>query len=132
MFFQSKWYVGLIFLIGLLFGGWLVGVAALVSSAVGIVVALLLGAPAADVGAGLYGYNAVLTGIALCGTFLALTPLGILYALAGVVSATVLTAFVGDLFEPVGGHTLTWPFVIVTWIFLAAVPAFSGLRRSTT
>jgi len=132
VFFQSKWYVGLIFLIGLLFGGWLVGVAALVSSAVGIVVALLLGAPAADVGAGLYGYNAVLTGIALCGTFLALTPLGILYALAGVVSATVLTAFVGDLFEPVGGHTLTWPFVIVTWIFLAAVPAFSGLRRSTT
>ncbi|MEU4579101.1 urea transporter [Nonomuraea sp. NPDC023979] len=132
VFFQDKWYVGLIFLIGLLFAGWVVALAALVSSAVGIVVALLLGAPAADIGAGLYGYNGVLTGIALCGTFVALTPLGVLYALAGVVSATLLTAFVGNLFEPVGGHTLTWPFVIVTWIFLAAVPVFSGLRRSST
>ncbi|GII60177.1 urea transporter [Sphaerisporangium krabiense] len=132
VFFQDRFYVGMIFLLGLLFAGPLVALAALVSSAVGIVVALLLGAAAADIGAGLYGYNAVLTGIALCGTFVAPTPLGVLYALVGVVSATVLTAFVTDLFRPVGGHTLTWPFVLVTWTFLAAVPIFSGVRRATT
>ncbi|MGW0809880.1 urea transporter [Nonomuraea sp. NPDC002799] len=132
VFFQGTWYVGLIFLIGLLFAGLRVAAAALVSSAVGIVVAVVLGAPAADIGAGLYGYNAVLTGIALCATFVAPTALGLLYAAAGVVSATVLTAFVTDLFAPIGGHTLTWPFVLVTWIFLAAVPSLSGLRRTTT
>ncbi|MFI7112708.1 urea transporter [Nonomuraea sp. NPDC050227] len=132
VFFQGKWYVGLIFLIGLAFAGWRVAGAALAASAVGILVAVLLGAPAADIGAGLYGYNAVLTGIALCCAFVVPTVLGLLYALAGVVSATVLTAFVGHLFAPVGGHTLTWPFVLVTWIFLAAVPAFSGVRRAST
>ncbi|GAA4527595.1 urea transporter [Nonomuraea ferruginea] len=132
VFFQSKWYVGLIFLIGLAFAGRLVALSALLASAVGIVVAIVLGAPAADIGAGLYGYNAVLTGIALTGTFVVLSRLGVLYAVAGAVAATVLTAFVTDFFKPVGGHTLTWPFVIVTWIFLAAVPAFSGLRRSPT
>ncbi|MEV5502413.1 urea transporter [Nonomuraea fuscirosea] len=132
VFFQGTWYVGLIFLIGLAFAGWMVAVAAVISSAVGMVVAILLGAQAADIGAGLYGYNAVLTGIALCGTFVVPTALGLVYALAGAVSATVLSAFVGDLFEPVGGHTLTWPFVLVTWIFLGAVPVLAGLRRVST
>ncbi|MEU4515741.1 urea transporter [Nonomuraea wenchangensis] len=132
VFFQGTWYVGLIFLIGLAFAGWMVAAAALVSSAVGIVVAILLGAHAADIGAGLYGYNAVLTGIALCGTFVVPSVLGLVYALAGAVSATILTAFVADLFAPVGGHTLTWPFVVVTWIFLAAVPVLSGVRRVPT
>ncbi|QYC40911.1 Urea transporter [Nonomuraea coxensis DSM 45129] len=132
VFFQGTWYVGLIFLIGLAFAGWMVAAAALVSSAVGIVVAILLGAHAADIGAGLYGYNAVLTGIALCGTFVRPTTLGLAYAVAGAVSATVLTASVANLFAPVGGHTLTWPFVVVTWIFLAAVPVLSGVRRVPT
>ncbi|MEV5557880.1 urea transporter [Nonomuraea wenchangensis] len=132
VFFQGTWYVGLIFLIGLAFAGWMVAAAALVSSAVGVVVAILLGAHAADIGAGLYGYNAVLTGIALCGTFVVPSVLGLVYALAGAISATVLTAFITDLFAPVGGHTLTWPFVVVTWIFLAAVPVLSGIRRVPT
>ncbi|WP_283135675.1 urea transporter [Rhizohabitans arisaemae] len=130
VFFQNRWYVGLIFLIGLLFADRIVALAAVVSSAIGIAVAWILGAAAADIGAGLYGYNAVLIGIALCGTFVALTPLGVLFAAFGVIAATVLTAFVGNLFAPVGGHTLTWPFVLVTWIFLAAVPVLSGVRRS--
>ncbi|YCK39287.1 urea transporter [Actinomadura sp. ATCC 39365] len=100
VFFQGKWYVGLIFLIGLAFAGWRVAGAALAAGAVGILVAVLLGAPAADIGAGLYGYNAVLTGIALCCAFVVPTVLGLLYALAGVVATTVLTAFVGYLFAP--------------------------------
>ncbi|MBE1531176.1 urea transporter [Actinomadura algeriensis] len=130
VFFQDDWYVGLIFLIGLAVASRLVAAAAAVSSLIGLLVGWWLGAQAADLGAGLYGYNAVLTGIALAGTFVALSRVGVVYAAIGAATAAALTAGVTDLFDVVGGHTLTWPFVLVTWVFLAAVPLMSRLARA--
>jgi len=130
IFFQDTWYVGLIFLIGIVIGSRVAAVAAVVASAVGILIAWGLGAPAATIEAGLYGYNAVLVAMALAGIFVVLSPLGGLYALVGAVAAAGLTGATTDLFAPVGGHTLTWPFVLVAWVFLAAVPVFRGLRRT--
>ncbi len=130
VFFQDEWYVGLIFLIGLFVAGWRIGLVALVSSLIGLFTGWALGAQAADIGAGLYGYNSVLTGLALFGTFVAMSPAGAVYAVIGAVAAAGLTAGVGNLFEVVGGHTLTWPFVLVTWTFLLAVPMFRKLDRA--
>ncbi|MEV8631834.1 urea transporter [Streptosporangium sp. NPDC051023] len=130
VFFQNKWYVGLIFLVGLVVGSRVAAVAAVLSSLVGMGIAWVLGAPAADIAAGLYGYNAVLTGMALAGIFVALTPPGGLYAFLGALAATGLTAALTTFFTPFGGHTLTWPFVLVTWAFLAAVPAYALIRRA--
>ncbi|OLT30813.1 urea transporter [Actinomadura sp. CNU-125] len=130
VFFQDDWYVGLIFLIGLAVASRLVAAAAAVSSLIGLLVGWWLGAQAADLGAGLYGYNAVLTGIALTGTFVALSRTGVVFAAIGAATAAALTAGITDLFNTVGGHTLTWPFVLVTWVFLAAVPLMSRLRRA--
>ncbi|WP_233507285.1 urea transporter [Spongiactinospora gelatinilytica] len=129
VFFQDKWYAGLVFLIGLLVASRVAAIAAVAGSAIGIVVAVILGAPATDIGAGLYGYNSVLTAIALAGVFVALTPYGVLYAVLGAVASVFVTAGVAALFRPVGGPALTWPFVLVTWTFLAAVPMFSKIRR---
>lgn len=130
VFFQNKWYVGLIFLIGLVIGNRIAAVAAVVSSLIGMAIAWVLGAPAADIAAGLYGYNAVLTGMALAGIFVVLNLPGGVYAVIGALAATGLTAALTTFFTPVGGHTLTWPFVLTTWTFLAAVPAFALLRRA--
>ncbi|GAA2260933.1 urea transporter [Actinomadura luteofluorescens] len=130
VFFQNKWYVGLIFLAGLVIAGWVTGLVALVSSLIGLLTGWALGAQAADLGAGLYGYNSVLTGLALFGTFVAVTSVSAVYAVIGTVAAAGLTAGVGTLFEVVGGHTLTWPFVLVTWVFLAAVPMFNKIERA--
>ncbi|MGW4423002.1 urea transporter [Streptosporangium sp. NPDC004631] len=130
IFFQNKWYVGLIFLIGLVVGNWIAAVAAVVSSLIGMATAWVLGAPAADIAAGLYGYNSVLVGMALAGIFVVLTPAGGVYAAIGAITATGLTAALTTFFAPFGGHTLTWPFVVVAWTFLAAVPALSWLRRA--
>ncbi|MDF5756115.1 urea transporter [Spongiactinospora sp. TRM90649] len=131
VFFQGKWYVGLTFLIGLLVASRVAGIAAFVSSAIGMIVAWILGAPAADIGAGLYGYNAVLAGLALTGVFVAVTPWGVLYAVLAAIGATVLTAALNNFFEPFQGSTLTWPFVLVTWFFLAAVPVLSRIHRTS-
>lgn len=130
VFFQDEWYVGLIFLAGLAVASRLVAAAALVSSLIGLLVGWWFGAQAADIGAGLYGYNAVLTGIALTGTFILLSRAGAVYAAIGAATAAGLTAGLSVLFDVVGGHTLTWPFVLVTWVFLAAVPIFSRIRRA--
>ncbi|GAB2844171.1 urea transporter [Actinocorallia aurea] len=130
VFFQDQWYVGVIFLIGLFIAGWRTGLVALVSSLVGLLTGWVLGAQAADLGAGLYGYNSVLTGLALFGTFVLVTPLSALYAFVGAVAAAGLTAGIGNLFAVVGGHTLTWPFVLVTWVFLAAVPMYRKIARA--
>ncbi|MFI6290165.1 urea transporter [Nonomuraea sp. NPDC050790] len=130
IFLQNQWYAGLIFLAGLVLAGWRVGLVALASSVVGLLTGWLLGAQAADLGAGLYGYNSVLTGVALFGTFVVATPASAVYALTGAVTAAGFTAGIGELFAVVGGHTLTWPFVLVTWTFLAAVPMFSRIART--
>lgn len=130
VFFQDKWYVGLIFLAGLAVSSRLAAAAAATASLLGLLVAWALGAQAADIGAGLYGYNAVLTGIALTGTFVTLSRAGALYAAIGAVTAAGLTASLTNLFTVVGGHTLTWPFVLVSWVFLAAIPIYSRIRRA--
>ncbi|WP_271218563.1 urea transporter [Streptosporangium carneum] len=52
-----------------------------------------------------------------------------LYGLPGSAAVT-LTAAPTTFFAPFGGHPPTWPFVLVTWAFLAAVPAFAPLRRA--
>lgn len=130
VFLQGQWYVGLIFLAGLVLAGWRVGLVALVSSLTGLITGWVLGAQAADLGAGLYGYNSVLTGVALFGTFVVATPVSAGYALVGAVAAAGLTAGISNLFAVAGGHTLTWPFVLVTWTFLAAVPMFSRIARA--
>ncbi|WP_131740254.1 urea transporter [Actinomadura roseirufa] len=129
VFFQDRWYVGLIFLAGLAVASPVAAAAAAAASVLGLLVGWFLGAQAADLGAGLYGYNAVLTGIALVGTFLVRSPAGLAYAAVGAATAAALTAGLSNLFTVVGGHTLTWPFVLVTWVFLAAVPYLSALRR---
>ena len=131
VFFQDEWYVGLIFLVGLAVASRLAAAAAAASSLIGLLTGWWLGAQAADLGAGLYGYNAVLTGIALTGTFVALSRTGLIYAAIGAATAAGLTAGLTTVFDVVGGHTLTWPFVLVTWVFLAAVPIFSRIRRAT-
>lgn len=128
IFFMPQWYVGLLFLAGIFLADRRAGAAACLGSAVGIAASWALGAPAAQVTAGTMGYNAVLVAMALCGVFLPADRWSLGYAVAGAVAATGLSAAMAALFAPSGGHTFTWPFVLVTLVFLAAAPAFPRLR----
>ncbi|MFH8572139.1 urea transporter [Streptomyces sp. NPDC017993] len=130
VFFMPQWYVGLVLLLGIFAACRLAGVMACLGSGVGILTAWALGAPAKQVAEGTMGYNAVLVAMALCGVFLAADAWSLAYALAGAVTATGLSATMAAVFAPSGGHTFTWPFVLVSLAFLAAVPAFPRLRRA--
>ncbi|WP_241779632.1 urea transporter [Streptomyces natalensis] len=127
---SAHWYVGMIMLLGLFVAGFRQGLAAVLGSAVAVLVAWALGAPPDAVAVGVYGYNAVLVAIALGTLFLAGTVGRALYTLLGAATTTVLTATLNAYFAPFGGRTLTWPFILTTWLFLAALPAIPRIRRA--
>ncbi|MEU4118542.1 urea transporter [Kitasatospora sp. NPDC028055] len=129
VFLMPQWYVGLLFLAGLFAAGRLAGLMACVGSATGLLTAWASGAPARAVGQGLLGYSGVLVALALCGVFVAPDGWSAAYAALGAAAATVLTPALDAVTAPFGGHALTWPFVLTTLLFLAAVPAIPRLRR---
>ncbi|GAB2792733.1 urea transporter [Streptomyces daliensis] len=130
IFFMPQWYVGLLFLLGIFAADLTAGLTACFGSVVGIGTAWLLGSPARDVAQGVMGYNAVLVTMALGGVFLVLSRWSLAYAAVGAMAATALTAAVTYVFAPFGGHTFTWPYILTTLVFLAAVPSFPRLRRA--
>ncbi|MFJ8471317.1 urea transporter [Kitasatospora sp. NPDC094011] len=130
IFFMPQWYVGLLFLAGLFAVSRLAGAVACAGSAVGLLTAWAFGAPAEAVGQGLLGYSGVLVALALCGVFVAADGWSAAYAVLGAAAATVLTPALGAVTAPFGGHAFTWPFVLTTLLFLAAVPAVPRLRRA--
>ncbi|MEU8509974.1 urea transporter [Kitasatospora sp. NPDC048722] len=120
---------GLIFTAALLAAGWRYGAYGLLGSAVGTGTAYALQLAPGAVGEGLLGYNGVLVTMALCGVFVAPGAWSAAYALSGAVAATVLTPALDAVAAPFGSHAFTWPFVVTTVLFLAAVPAVPRLRR---
>lgn len=129
IFFASTWYVGLIMLVGLFLAGWRVGVFAVVGSVTGILTAWALGAPAALIGEGIYGYNAVLTSLAFGVVLLRPAVWNYGFTVVAAAATTALTAAVSVFFKTFGSHTFTWPFNITTWALLAAVPLLPRITR---
>ncbi|WP_369374913.1 urea transporter [Streptomyces sp. cg36] len=129
IFLMPQWHVGLIFLAGIFAADRLAGAMACAGSAVGILTAWALGAPAEHIADGTMGYNAVLVAIALCGALLSADRWSLGFAVVGAAAATVLGPALSAVFAPAGGHPFTWPFVLTTLVFLAAVPALPRLRR---
>jgi urea transporter len=75
---------------------------------------------------GLYGYNAVLVGLALP-TFLQPTPMLWAYVVLGGAVSVVATLATANLIRTWHLSALTFPFVIVTWALLLAAFAFAGI-----
>ncbi|WP_329402516.1 urea transporter [Streptomyces melanogenes] len=132
IFLVPQWYVGLIFLAGIFAADRLAGAMACAGSAVGILTAWALGAPAERIADGTMGYNAVLVAMALCGVLLAADRWSLGFAVVGAAAATVLGPALSALLAPAGGRPFTWPFVLTTLVFLASVPALPRLRRTGT
>lgn len=128
IFFQDSALSGAVLLSGLLCGSRVAGAAAAVGSLVGMLVAWWMGAPEAEIRLGLFGFNPALTAIALASVFLVLDRAAALYALLAVVVTAVAFASVSAALLPLGMPALTAPFVLVTWAFVLAAPAFGRLQ----
>lgn len=126
--FVNNSYTGLLCLAAILVGAPAQMVWALVCTAVGTGVGLLLGADREDVGSGLYGYNGCLIAIAVP---LFLGPgvmvLG-LSLLATGLSSVLLRVLLGT--RPLGLPALTAPFVLGTWLVVWMVQAMAPARQA--
>lgn len=119
VFLINNWVTGIFFLAGLAASSWRSALWAAIASAVSLLVIIAWRGPAADVADGLYGFSAVLTGIALGATFCQSANWRTwVWALLGIVATVFIQAGMNAAFAPIGLATLTGPFCIGTWLFL--------------
>ncbi|MFJ5715309.1 urea transporter [Neobacillus sp. NPDC093127] len=107
---------GFIILIAIMVSSLPMGIIALLSSITGTLIGKLGGADGKSVNQGIYGYNSVLTGMALS-LFLRGDNRWII-ALAGAAIAAIFTAAMIHIMRQVGLPVLTFPFIILTWFLL--------------
>ena len=128
VFFQASAVTGVIFALALLVSSRPAGVAAILGSLIGLLVAWGMGAAEPAIRSGAFGFNSVLTAIALGSVFFALNATSLAYSALATVATAVMFAAISAGFEPLGLPAMTLPFVLVVWVFLLAAPLFPRLR----
>ncbi len=126
VFLINSWVTGIFFLAALAVSSWRAALWAAISSAIALFVAIVYQAPGAQIAEGLYGFSAVLTGIALGATFCNFSWKAAIWTVLGVIATVFIQAAMNVFFAPMGLATLTGPFCIGTWIFL--LPAYKWFQ----
>jgi len=129
--FQDNPLTGLLFLAAIAWGSVAAGVTEVVlGGALGLVTATLtamwLRVDAQALGAGLYGYNGVLVGLALP-TFLGPSALLWGYVVLGAAVSVVAMLGTANVAKTWQVSALTFPFVLTTWLLLLAAVGYAGL-----
>jgi urea transporter len=118
--FADSIVVGVMFLAGIAITSLRGALMALAGAAVGIITPILLGANLALIEMGLYAFNPVLTMMAIGWVFLKPTGRSAALAVLAGIFTVVCQAGLANFLAPVGLPTLTFPFVLVMWMFLFA------------
>jgi urea transporter len=118
VFLIDNGITGIFFLIGLVVSSRWAALWAAVASALSLVVACVMHGSGDGIAEGMYGYSAVLTGIALGCTFYRPSWIVAGYTLLAIITTVFVQAAMNTLFTPVGLASLTAPFCITTWLFL--------------
>src|SRR5690554_973415 len=107
--FQNNSYSGALFLVGISYNSWLLGIAALLGTVISTAFAQFLRYSKEDIQNGLYGFNGTLTGIAIFSFF---KPDIIAFAalFIGAALSTIVMHFLKKVLPP-----FTAPFVLSTW-----------------
>jgi len=126
--FQDNLITGAIFLLAILVNSRISAAFAALGSAIGLLTALALGGDGSLIYHGLYGFNPVLSAIALGGLFFVFTWRLAVYALVAAVFTAIAFAAIAVFLSPIGMPALTAPFVLVTWLFLLPKAGFRTLE----
>ncbi|MFA6072970.1 MAG: urea transporter [Candidatus Woesearchaeota archaeon] len=123
--FQNNALSGLIFLIGIFYASWLLGIGAIIGTISGTLCAIFLKYQKKDILDGLYGFNGTLIGVALLFFFNPTLLLFILMILAIALSTIIMNFMYKKKLSP-----YTFPFIISTWIFIFLITAFNISQRT--
>lgn len=120
VYFVDYMWSGLLILIGVIWANWRYGIYVLVGTGIAWLTAYGLGAEIKMLNHGLYGYNAVLTILAVAVVFRTEQRLALVMGVIAAIVTVPITAGLGSWLNPYGLPALTMPFVLVTWLFLGA------------
>ncbi|HWW47496.1 MAG TPA: urea transporter [Xanthobacteraceae bacterium] len=129
---QQNALTGAIFLVAIAINSRLSCAVAALGSLIGLGVALLLGAAPIAISEGLFGFNGVLTAIAIGGVFFPMRALTAVLAVLAVCVSTILYGSFSSAFALLQVPVLTAPFVLTTWLFLLAKGTLSELREESS
>lgn len=116
---QENSITGLFFLAGILLGSIEMGVAVILATASGTATALLFKFDKNKVEQGIYGFSAALLGVALLLFFKSTPTIWLLVLVGG-----VLTSLLQHYFLKKNLPVFTFPFVLVTWVFILFIYNF--------
>lgn len=109
---------GFIILLAITIYSYKLGIISLLSSIVGTLIGKIGGAQENSVRSGLFGYNSVLTALAISLFLTGTSRWGI--ALLGAMIAAIFTATMMHFLKNIDMPVLTFPFIILTWFILLA------------
>ena len=121
VFFLDYAISGILLFVAVFWAGWRLGLYAFLGNAAALLTALILGAERSLIFVGLYGYNGILTAMAVAVIFN--TSKRRLSYVMGIIAACLTVPIAASLHTwllPFGLPPLTMPFVLSTWIFLSA------------
>lgn len=121
VFFLDHMISGMLIFIAVFLAGWQLGVYAFLGNAAALLTAIILGAERSLIFIGLYGYNGILTAIAVSIIFN--TSKRRFSYVTGIIAASLtvpITASLHTWLLPFGLPPLTLPFILSTWMFLSA------------
>ncbi|WP_223820932.1 urea transporter [Bacillus sp. S3] len=127
VFFLDHSVSGILLFIALFWAGWRIGLYAIVGNLAALVTSYGLGGEHSLIFMGLYGYNAILTIIAVSLVFNDNHKTGLIFGTIAACITVPITASIVTWLLPYGLPPLTMPFVFCTWLFLGArkvLPAF--------
>lgn len=118
--FADSVVVGILFLVGIAITSWRGAFMAVCGTIVGVSIPILLGANQTVIELGLYAFNPVLTMMAIGWVFLKPSAGTAFLALLAGILTVICQAGLANFLAPIGLPTLTFPFVLVMWMFLFA------------
>ena len=121
IFFLDNTFSGALIFVAVFWAGWKFGLYAIIGNFVALLTSYLLGGEPNLIFMGLYGYNAILTILAVSAVYH--TKSHRFAPFVGIIGACLtvpLTASIATLLIPFGLPTLTLPFVLSTWLLLGA------------
>jgi urea transporter len=107
---QDSAWTGLLFLTGIFYDSFILGLAAVIAVTSGTLTAMLCRYDEDEINMGLYGFNATLVGVALATFFQPQTIIWIAI-IAGSALSTIITHF----FIKKKFSAFTFPFIVITW-----------------
>jgi urea transporter len=108
--------IGIIILLAITIASWILGIMTILSACIGTFIGKIGGADKTSVNQGLFGYNSVLTGIAL--SLYLNEPNHWIIALIGAALTAIFTAAIVHFMKNTGIPILTFPFIALTWFIL--------------